>query len=234
MLSVRSRFPFKVLAPRQGLLSLLLCSVGSMAITACQPAVQPAATDDATLEPELSPPPPPDSAFLALLAPEQTAQIKALGFPLVVPTAIPAGFGIEQVETSQDDRFSGYQILYRDGRDRCFLVEYTSGGVGDMPQTEERIAINPPLVESTTSFGLNYGRYTDPNLASQFSDPVLMSDWLPIKGGFYRLTGAAYANQLLDPTPACQDITPEEAVAIVESSALVSEEIQGDGMMPAN
>lgn len=199
-----------------------------MALTACQPSEESAETVDMPpAESNLAPPPPPDSAFLALLTPEQTARIKALGAPLVVPTAIPAGFRVEQVEVSPDERFRGYQILYRDERDRCFLAEYTSGGIGGMPQTQNRIAINPPLVEAQTDLGLNHGRYTEPNLTSQSS--VLISDWLPIDGGFYRIAGAADANDLFSPTPTCQDITVEEAVAIVESSAVIAEEIQGDG-----
>jgi hypothetical protein len=58
------------------------------------------------------PPPPPDTAFLALITPEQTAQIRALGLPLVLPTAIPDGFGVVQLLTQSDDRFGGYQVLY--------------------------------------------------------------------------------------------------------------------------
>jgi hypothetical protein len=232
MLSLRSPLSLNLVALWKRLLSLLLCSICWLPITACQPSEESVQIVPPAPEAELTPPPPPNSAFLALLPPEQTAQIRAMGTPLVVPTAIPAGFRVEQVEVGQSDRPGSYQILYRDERDRCFLVEYTAGESGDLPQTQERIAINPPLVESGTGLGLNYGRYSDPSLASQSSRPVLFSDWLPINGGFYRLLGATYANELFVPTPACQEIAVEEAVAIVESSAVVTEEIQGDGMVP--
>ncbi|NER84354.1 MAG: hypothetical protein F6K42_33445 [Leptolyngbya sp. SIO1D8] len=174
------------------------------------------------------PPPPPSSAFIALLSPEQTAEIKALGVPLVVPTSIPAGFLVTHVESIQEEEFPSYRILYRDGSDRCFLVEYAAAGVGDIPATEYRIPISPPLFEGG-EYGLNYGSYVDPSLKAQFPESELMSDWLPKANGVYRLAGAAYINDTLSPVNPCQDLTPEEAVQIIESFALITEEIVGDG-----
>lgn len=174
------------------------------------------------------PPPPPAGAFLALLSPEHTAEIRALGVPLVVPTAIPPDFVVSQVKTVVDDAFSSYQILYRGGGDRCFLVEYASSGVGSTPETEYRIPINAPLVEDGEAYGLNHGQYADPSLRADFPEPDLVSDWLPLSTGAYRLAGAAYINEAIAPTPLCQDISPAEAVAIVESSAIITDEIIGD------
>jgi hypothetical protein len=177
-----------------------------------------------------APPPPPSSAFIARLTPEQTTQLKTLGAPLVVPTAIPAGFTVEQVAVKQDDRFSGYRILYRDEGDRCFLVEYTSGGVGGIPKTEGRLPIKLPILSPDADFGLNYGHYEDPNLRAQFPDPELISDWLPISGGFYRFVGATYINNSLVPDASCKDVAVEEAATILESFAEITDEIRGDGL----
>jgi len=189
------------------------------------------ATDTAEVvpPPEETPPPPPSSAFLALLTPDQTARIRALGVPLVVPTTIPSGFIVDQVDTTADTRFTTYHILYRDGGDRCFLVEFTTAGVGSLPATEYRLPINPPLVNDGEDYGLNYGRYSDATLSTEFPEPELTSDWLPLAEGVFRLAGAAYINDTLTPSPPCQDIAPEEAVAIIESFAEVSDEIVGDG-----
>ena len=150
----------------------------------------------------------------------------------MVPTAIPSEFVVEQVDVTSSDRFTGYQILYRDGDDRCFLIEYTSGGIGGIPKTANRLPLNLPILGQTTGYGLNYGHYVDPHLRAQFPQPELMSDWLPIDSGFYRLVGAAYTNNVLSPPQPCQDITPDVAVAILESSALITDEIQGDDSLP--
>ncbi len=185
---------------------------------------------DSAIAPSLpdGPPPPPSAAFIALLPPEKAAEIEALGVPLVVPTAIPSGFLVERVLTNQSDGFSSYQILYRDGSDRCFVVEYAAGGVGDIPATEYRLPIQPPLFEGE-EYGLNYGGYVDSSLRAQFPEPELVTDWLIGDNGVYRLAGAAYINDALAPERPCQDITPEEAVEVVESLALITDELIGDG-----
>ena len=177
---------------------------------------------------EDGPPPPPSSAFIALLTPAQTTELRALGSPLVVPTDIPAGFLVERAEVIQEERAAGYQILYRDGSDRCFAVEHTTTGIGSTPETEYRIPIQPPLV-GEAGYGLNYGSYVATDLQAQFPEPTLMSDWLPKENGYYRLAGANYINARLAPSRPCQDITPEEAVQIIESFALLTDEITGDG-----
>ncbi|WP_204141725.1 hypothetical protein [Halomicronema sp. CCY15110] len=209
----------------------VLCLVSLAACRTAPPeATTPPSTDPATALPEV-PPPPPDTAFLALMTPEQTAQIRALGLPLVLPTAIPAGFGVVQILTQPDDRFGGYQILYRDGGDRCFLIEYTTGGIGGTPTTENRLPLTPPILgDGAAEYGLNYGLYTDPALREQFPDPSLISDWLPVPGGFVRLAGAALINTALNPEVPCTNLTTAEAIAVINSLAVISEDIQGDGV----
>lgn len=188
--------------------------------------VPPATTPDLNAG---APPPPPPTAFIAQLTPTQTAAIDAIGAPLVVPTAIPPGFAVAQVNTSQEGAFASYQIVYRDDRDRCFAIEYAAGGIGGLPPTEARLPISLPIVNDAADYGLNYGHYADPTQRAQFPEPVMMSDWLPITSGFYRLAGAAYLNAAIQPVPPCQDVAAEEAMAIIESWVLISDDIQGEG-----
>ncbi len=208
-----------------------LCLLG---LTACRPA-PPEATAPPSPDPTASepgaPPPPPNTAFLALITPEQTAQIRALGLPLVLPTAIPDGFGVVQLLTQADERFGGYQILYRDGGDRCFLIEFTTGGVGGTPTTEKRLPLMPPiLTDDTVEYGLNYGVFVDTALREQFPEPSLISDWLPVSDGFVRLSGAALINNTLTPEMPCTNLTTEDAIAVINSLAVISTDIQGDGV----
>ena len=157
------------------------------------------------------------------------AELKTLGVPVVIPTAIPAGFAVAQVTVDKgNDRDQGYSILYQDPDNRCFLVEFTAGGIGGTPTTEYRIPLKPPLFPAL-DYGLNYGPFVDPELRSQFPEPELMSDWLEHGGGFYRLAGAAYINETQTPSAPCQDLTPEAAVTIIDSLTEVTDDITGDG-----
>jgi len=93
------------------------------------------------------------------------------------------------------------------------------------------LALKPPiLAEDGAEYGLNYGPYTDAALQEQFPEPSLVSDWLPVAGGFVRLAEAALINNTLTPSVACTDITVEAAVSIIDSLAVIADEIQGDGV----
>jgi len=216
------------------LLNLMACDRRSGVSDATQPPA-----NDSTGISSGAPPPPPDSAFLALLTPDQTTQIRSLGLPLVLPTDIPEGFEVAQLQIQQDGRFPGYQLLYRDGgipagapaANRCFLVEFTVGGIGGTPPTANRQPLNPPiLADDGAEYGLNYAPYTDAAQREQFPEPSLISDWLPVEGGFVRLAGTELINNTLTPEVVCTDIAVEEAVAIIDSLAVISDEIQGDGL----
>jgi hypothetical protein len=172
--------------------------------------------------------------MIARLSPDQTERLTALGVPVVVPTAIPEGFEVVALEvtaTGEGPGDMGYGILYRDDRDRCFVVEYTAGGVGGTPATEYRLPVKPPLFEgATVGYGLNYGPYVDPELRSQFPEPELISDWMEGEAGFYRFAGVAYINDVLMPAISCEaDIEPETAVQLIESMTILTPEILGDG-----
>lgn len=208
--------------------------LGAIACGGSSPSSPPALRADPPANPEVpapppGPPAPPANAFLALLSPDHMAQLKTLAVPVVIPTDIPAGFAVAAVTIiANGDRDQGYSILYQDPDNRCFVVEYTAGGIGSPPATEYRLPLKPPLFPDV-DYGLNYGPFADLDLRSQFPEPELMSDWLGYGSGFYRLAGAAYINNQSSADAPCQDLTPEEAVTIIESFTEVTEEIIGDG-----
>ena len=195
---------------------------------------RPMASDDSA--PEVvgqgaGPPPPPSGSFLAQLRPEQTDKLNALDIEVAVPTGLPLGFTVADVQTETASSEAGggsrYRIIYQDGRDRCFAIEFTSGRVREMPATEYRLPIAPLLFDQ--EYGLNLGQYQDPNLRVQFPEPELTTDWMAGASGFYRLAGAAYINSTISGYTGCQDITSAEAVQIVESMIYLQPGIVGDG-----
>lgn len=218
-----------------GLGSLVACQRSEPAATPLSvPADQAAApttpAPSAAIPAAPSPPPPPSDALLALLTPAQITELQTLAVPIVAPAAIPPGFAVAQVTTELGNAGpgeKGYRLLYRGPGDRCFVVEYTSGGIGDLPATAYRLPINPPFFPDA-DYGLNYGPYQDPDLRSQFPESELASDWLVGDQGAYRLAGAAYINSTLTPSPPCQDIDPETAITLIESMTLLTAEIIGD------
>ncbi|MBD0270086.1 MAG: hypothetical protein ICV77_17550, partial [Cyanobacteria bacterium Co-bin8] len=109
--------------------------------------------------------------------------------------------------------------------------EIAASGIGEIPATENRLPIAPPLF-ADEGYGLNYGIYQDEALRSQFPDPQLYTDWLVGPSGAYRLIGASYLNSAFPDQPPCQDISPEEAVQIVESLTVLTPDVIGDGEPP--
>jgi hypothetical protein len=182
------------------------------------------------------PPPPPQGSFLAQLTPEQTAQLQALGVDVVVPGVVPPSFGVVDIRGraaggSGPDQGAAYILVYRDGANRCFAIEFAASGIGDPPSLEQRLPIAPPLFVEQ-GYGLNYGPYEDEGMRSQDPSPQLYTDWLVGPAGAYRLIGAAYLNQTLPMATSCQDITPQEAVQIVESLTVLAPGVVKDGDLP--
>lgn len=183
--------------------------------------------------PEAAPPPPPVGAFLAQLSPDQLQQLEALGVEVVVPGVVPAAFSVADIQAnpgsgSGPDGGASYSIVYRDGENHCFAIEFAAGGIGDMPAVEHQVPISPPLF-SEQDYSLYYGQYVDPQLRAQFPESDLHTDWMAGGQGFYRLIGAAYINSTLLPQAGCQDIAPETAVGIVESLTVTTSDVIGDG-----
>ena len=172
------------------------------------------------------PPPPPPGAFLAQLGPNQVAQLTSLGIDVVVPGAVPPSFQVADLRISQGDMGLSYLIVYQNASSQCFAVEYADGGTSPPPATENRIPIDPPLFNDQ-DYGLNYGKFSDPNWQAKFPEPNLYTDWLAGPSGDYRLTGAADIKVLFDAFDACKDIDPQTAVDLVESFTLITAEPMG-------
>ncbi|WP_035992868.1 hypothetical protein [Leptolyngbya sp. KIOST-1] len=217
--------------------SVLLLAAG---LSACDglgsgPAGSPSASPSAPLEAAGTdgPPPPPAGAFLAQMSPTQTGQLSSLGVEVVVPGEVPPSFSIVEIRVEQGDPGPGYLVVYQNEASQCFAVEFAASGIGDMPATASRRPIQPPLF-GDQGYGLNYGPFTDPNLSAQFPESNLFTDWLIGDSGAYRLVGATYIGDLFENLQNCQDVTPEEAVALAESLTVLTDDPMGEpaGAMP--
>ncbi|MFH7243248.1 MAG: hypothetical protein ACHWZW_10410 [Spirulina sp.] len=179
----------------------------------------------------LAPPPPPPGAFLAQLSPDQVAQLTSLGIDVVVPGTVPPAFQVADLRITQGDMGTSYLIVYQNASNQCFAVEYVDGGTLTPLATENRVPIKPPLFtdeNGNPSYGLNYGKYSDPEWQAKFPEPNLYTDWLAGPSGYYRLTGAAEIKALFATFDACKDIDPQDAVAIAESFTLITTEPMGE------
>lgn len=186
----------------------------------------PAGEDDPS-----TPPPPPPGSFLAQLSPDQMAQLTSLGIDVIVPGTVPPSFQVADLRITQGDMGLGYLIVYQNAENQCFAVEFADGGTSPPPATESRLPINPPLFTQENggpSYGLNYGKYSDPTWQAKFPDSNLYTDWLAGPSGYYRLTGAAEIKALFSTLDACKDLDPKDAVAIVESFTLITAEPMGE------
>lgn len=178
-----------------------------------------------------NPPSPPPGAFLAQLSPDQTAQLTSLGIDVVVPGTVPPSFRVADLRITQGDMVS-YLIVYQNAENQCFAVEYADGGTLDPLATENRLPINPPLFtqdNGAQTYGLNYGKYAEPEWQAKFPETNLYTDWLAGPSGYYRLTGATEIKAMFATFDACQDVEPETAVALVESFTLITTEPMGSG-----
>ncbi|MBD2231925.1 hypothetical protein [Phormidium tenue] len=173
------------------------------------------------------PPPPPEGAFLAQMSPTQTSQLTSLGVEVVVPGQVPPSFAIAEIRVDSSDIGPGYLVVYQNERSQCFAVEFAAEGIGDSPATESRLPIQPPLF-GDQGYGLNYGPFTDANLRAEFPDSNLFTDWMLGASGAYRLVGATYIGGLFESLQACEDVSPEEAVALAESFTVLTAEPMGD------
>ncbi|MGG6238301.1 hypothetical protein ACQ4N7_06635 [Nodosilinea sp. AN01ver1] len=173
------------------------------------------------------PPPPPDGAFLAQMSPTQTSQLSSLGVDVVVPGQVPPSFSIVEMRVDQSEAGPGYLVVYQSDSGQCFAVEFAATGVGDMPATESRLPIQPPLF-GDRGYGLNYGPFTDAQLSAEFPESNLFTDWLMGSSGAYRLIGATYIGDLFEDLQDCEDVAPEEAVALAESLTVLTGDPMGE------
>lgn len=147
---------------------------------------------------------------------EQIQQLRGVGIKIAVPTYVPPGFQIGSVRNISDAHYKGYKILYRRADNTCFSIEAITGGIGDDPELEHYLSYQSQL------FGdgkLGYGRYTDSSLRQQFPQYEMSTGWMPAAHfhTFYRFNGANWADGH-SVKPRCnKDITPTEAIRVIES-----------------
>ncbi|MGF1519565.1 MAG: hypothetical protein ACFCVB_17430 [Nodosilinea sp.] len=181
------------------------------------------------------PPPPPEGAFLAQMAPDQTSQLTSLGVEVVVPGEVPPSFSIVELRVDQGDPGPGYLVVYQNHLNQCFAVEFASEGIGDPPATENRLPIQPPLFRdavgdpaSDQGYGLNHGPFAEADMQAQFPEANLFTDWLIGPSGAYRLIGATYIGDLFETLRGCEDVAPEDAVALAESLTVLTTDPMGE------
>ncbi|MGB5972862.1 MAG: hypothetical protein WBG38_06060, partial [Nodosilinea sp.] len=151
----------------------------------------------------------------------------SLGIEVVVPGQVPPAFSIVEMRVDQSETDPGYLVVYRSDLSQCFAVEFAASGIGDPPATESRVPIQPPLF-SGQDYSLNYGPFTDADLRAEFPQSNLFTDWLVGSSGSYRLIGATYIGDLFESLKECQDVSPEEAVALAESLTVLSADPMGE------
>ncbi|WP_017297483.1 hypothetical protein [Nodosilinea nodulosa] len=177
--------------------------------------------------PSGGPPPPPEGAFLAQMSPSQTSQLTSLGVDVVVPGQVPPSFAI--VEMRVDQSGPSYLVVYQNDSRQCFAVEFAAAGFDAPPATENSAPIHPPLF-GDRDYNLHYGPFTDADLRAKFGDANLFTDWLIGSSGAYRLIGASYIGELFEALKECQDISPEQGVALAESLTVLNGDPTGDPM----
>ncbi len=200
----------------------------AITVTACRadPPSAPLANDPAIPSAE-GPPPPPEGAFLGQMPPAQTSQLTTLGVEVVVPGEVPPDFAIAELRVDQGDPGPGYLVVYQNAANQCFAVEFASDGIGDPPATVNRRAIQPPLF-GDRGYGLNYGPFADADMQAQFPESNLFTDWMLGPSGAYRLIGATYIGDLFQSLRGCEDVSPEEAVALAESLTVLTDDPMGE------
>ncbi|WP_080810965.1 hypothetical protein [Halomicronema hongdechloris] len=174
-------------------------------LTGCEATPQAELSSETAPPTTAAPPPPPQGAFLAQLSPAVKQQLDSLGVPIAVPTSLPAEMSLVAVESRPAPPY--YLLIYRDNRDRCFAIEFAPAG-NNPAGASQTLPLQPPQFAN----GEYQLHYSQAPAASQ-----LRSDWLRGEAGLYRLVGAAYINERLQGQAACQDITPDEAVQIINS-----------------
>lgn len=147
------------------------------------------------------------------LLPIQVRILQATGLKIVAPTYVPAGFRLRDVQAKAErSRVGGlnYVISYerydsKTGRDQCFAIEATSGGIGGLPEGDKSFAVNNAVLGKTTLYLGKYG---------VAQSQTLLADWLGgERGPFYRFVGANVDSNL----NRCGNISPQEAVKVTES-----------------
>jgi hypothetical protein len=140
------------------------------------------------------------------LTPAQIDQLQSTGVKIAVPTYIPDGFQVAEIEVkpcpngARRCRFGpSYTITYRNAGGYNFSIQSASGGFGG-PVLASKLPINSPLFGR--EYVLYYGKY--PNVSPPKEG--MFSDWMKGDEGQYYmfLENDSY-------------LSPAEAVRVIES-----------------
>ena len=217
----------KLTPPRQSsqLIKGLLCA---LIIGGCRPEPPPAADMPATTEPaataltDTTAPPPPPNSYLAHLSPDAANQLASLDIDIVIPTYLPQNMTLANYSVGTKESSAYYWLVYRDTQSRCFAIEYTADGIGDI-SLENREPLNIALFGE--GYGLYHGRFPNGDEGA-LPESDLLTDWLPGEDGFYRLIGAGLVNAQDYGQGDCSNITVPEAITIAESLSYLPDDIR--------
>ncbi|MBD2507764.1 hypothetical protein [Nostoc sp. ATCC 53789] len=154
-------------------------------------------------------PRPSQSNSVIKLTPTQLKVLRSLGLKIALPSYLPANFHADKVlvEAGRENVQSlRYLVVYQNSSaDKCFAIESTSGGIGDLPSGSRSYPINSPIFGKSV---LEQGLY------GNAKQPTLLSQWLGSQNGpFYRFVGTGVLPELSN----CSNVTPQEAVKISQS-----------------
>ncbi len=162
--------------------------------------------------------PEPILAQSSRLTREQLQQLKALPIKTLLPGYVPQGFEIIDVKL-EEDRATGYTVLY-EKENTCFLIEALNKGIGGSLDLESMQPIKSKIFGG--SYFLNYGSPKDADVKKEFPEPDLYSDWMKYENAYYRLTGSLLAREQYDYANCRQDLSPAEALKVIESLAPIN------------
>ena len=176
--------------------------------------------------PDNAPPPPPPNSYLAQLPPETTNQLIALNINIAIPTYLPQAMSLANYGAGETPEGVGggpyYWLVYRDDQNRCFAIEYASGGIGGI-SLENQEPLNSALFGD--GYSLYHGKF--PNGGDgELPESDLFTDWLEGDDGFYRLVGSGLVNAQDYGQGDCSNITVKEAIAVVESLSYLPTDIK--------
>ncbi|ESA33100.1 hypothetical protein N836_23855 [Leptolyngbya sp. Heron Island J] len=217
------------LTPKPYLSQLIKGLLCALIISGCRPAPPPAEDIPVTPEPTATaptntvvPPPPPPNSYLAHLSPDAANQLASLSIDIVIPTYLTPNMTLANYGVGTEASNPYYWLVYRDTQNRCFAIEYTSGGIGDI-SLENREPLNIALFGE--GYGLYHGRFPNGDEGA-LPESDLFTDWLPGEDGFYRLIGAGLVNSQDYGQGDCSNITVPEAITIAESLSYLPSDIR--------
>ncbi|MEW6131177.1 MAG: DUF4367 domain-containing protein [Acidobacteriota bacterium] len=81
--------------------------------------------------------------ILAALSDKQVGELLALRIPVAIPTYIPAGFRVDEVQIEKDQYTTGYTIRYANNRGATFAIQSADDGIGSVETVKTLKGKNP-------------------------------------------------------------------------------------------